>query len=135
MCMSKVSSDCNFLPAPSALLPLDSPRPAILLENLLCYFRSKPCVLDQQHVSEGGEEGGGGLPVALPADGPRSHRSGPPHGQWHHGAPRDELHSLPAPRDSHPQPPAQLQRRLRLHSQGERGGEDIQDLFHQRHTE
>ena len=97
--------------------------------------RFKPSVLDQQHIPAGGEERGWGLPAALPAHQPGRHRPGPPHGQRHQRATGHELHRGPAPWHLHPQPAPGLQRWLCLHGQGQRSGEDVQGLFHQRHSE
>lgn len=92
--------------------------------------RCKPCVLDQQHIPAGGEKRGWGLLAALPADWTSSHGSWAANGQWHDCATRDELHGLSAPGYPHPQPPSKLQCWLCVHCQGQRGGEDLQDLFH-----
>lgn len=102
---------------------------------LISPFRPEPFVLDQQHVSAGGQERGGELPSTLSAHQPSSHRPWPPHGQWYQRTIGDELYSRPSPWHSYPQPPPELQRRLRLHSQGEWGRKDLQGLLHQCYSE
>lgn len=107
---------------------------SLILTHPTFSTRPRQPVLDQQHIPACGEEGGGGPPAPLPADRPRGHRLGAPHGQLYLRAPRDELHSRPPQRHPYPQPPTQLQRGLCLQRQAPRGGEDLQGFLHQHHS-